>query len=65
MKIDKTAAISYVVERAKEASTWQGVVFILTAAGASIRQDAAAAIGIIGTAVAGVIGAALPNQVGK
>ena len=46
----------YVVNRAKEASTWRGVVMLLTAVGLKITPEMADAIISVGIAVAGLVG---------
>lgn len=52
----------YVVNRAKEASTWRGVVMLLTAVGLKITPEMADAIISVGIAVAGLIGMLLPDS---
>lgn len=56
--------LRYVLGRADETSTWQGVVIILTACGIHIDPMQAQAIGIIGVGVAGLLGALLPDHLG-
>lgn len=46
----------YIVQRAKEPSTWRGLVLILTAAGVPIAPGMSEAIVSIGLALAGLIG---------
>lgn len=50
------STLAYVVDRAREPSSWRGVVWILTALGVSLNQDQSGAIMAAGTAVAGLIG---------
>lgn len=52
----------YVVNRAKEASTWRGVIMLLTAVGLKITPEMADAIISVGIAVAGLIGMLLPDS---
>ena len=52
----------YIIERGKEASTWRGLVFILTAFGVGITPDLAAAILSAGVGVVGLIGALFPDK---
>lgn len=52
----------YVVNRAKEASTWRGVIMLLTAVGLKITPEMADAIISVGIAVAGLMGMLLPDS---
>lgn len=52
----------YVVNRAKEASTWRGVVMLLTAVGLKITPEMADAIIGVGIAVAGAVGVLFPDS---
>ena len=52
----------YVVNRAKEASTWRGIVMLLTAVGLKITPEMADAIISVGIAVAGLVGMLLPDS---
>ena len=52
----------YVVNRAKDASTWRGVVMLLTAVGLKITPEMANAIISVGIAVAGLVGILLPDS---
>jgi hypothetical protein len=51
----------YVVDRLKEASTWRGFVYLLTAFGVTVAPATAEAIIAAGMAIAGVIGAVFPG----
>jgi hypothetical protein len=51
----------YVLARLKEASTWRGFVYLLTALGVTVSPALAEAIIAAGMAVAGVIGVVLPG----
>lgn len=46
----------YMLERAKEPSTWRGVVLLLTAVGVPISPDLIEPIVSVGLAVSGLIG---------
>lgn len=46
----------YILARAKEASTWRGVILLLTAAGVPIAPALADTIVSVGLALAGMIG---------
>ena len=52
----------YVVNRAKEASTWRGVIMLLTAVGMKITPEMADAIISVGIAVAGAVGVLFPDS---
>ena len=52
----------YILERAKEPSTWRGLVLVLTAAGVPLAPGMSEAIISIGLALAGLIGAATPDK---
>ena len=47
---------SYLIDRAKEPSTWRGIVLLLTAAGVPVAPAMSEAIVSVGLAVAGLIG---------
>jgi hypothetical protein len=53
--------IRYILDRLAEASTWRGVVLILTAVGVSLTTEQTEAIVAAGLAIAGSIGAFLPD----
>lgn len=46
----------YILARAKEASTWRGIILLLTAAGVPIAPALADTIVSVGLALAGMIG---------
>ena len=52
----------YVVNRAKEASTWRGAIMLLTALGLNITPEMADAIIGVGIAVAGAVGVLFPDS---
>lgn len=49
---------NYILARLTEASTWRGIVLILTALGVSLSPDQAEAVVTVGLAVAGAAGVA-------
>jgi hypothetical protein len=51
----------YLLARAKEPSTWRGIVLIATAGGATIEPVAQEAIVVGGLFIAGLIGATMPD----
>ena len=53
---------AYLLARAKEPSSWRGLILLLTAAGVPIAPGMAEAIITIGLAVAGAIGVAAPDN---
>lgn len=53
---------SYILDRAREPSTWRGLVLLLTAIGVPIAPVMADAIITAGLAVAGLIGVAVPDK---
>ena len=46
----------YVLDRAKEPSTWRGLVLVVTACGIPVAPELAAAITTAGLGLAGLIG---------
>lgn len=52
----------YLLSRAKEPSTWRGLILILTAVGVPIAPALAESIVAVGLAVAGLIGVATPDK---
>lgn len=52
----------FILARGKEASTWRGIVAIITAAGISLEPGQAEAIVALGLAVIGAIGVFLPDS---
>lgn len=52
----------YILARAKESSTWRGVILILTAIGVPIAPAMADSIVAAGLAVAGLIGTLTPDK---
>jgi len=54
--------MNYIVARLKEASTWRGLVMILTSLGVTINPELVAPIIAVGTGVAGIVGVFLPDK---
>lgn len=52
----------YILERAKEPSSWRGLIYLLTAAGIPIAPALADSIIAVGLAAAGLIGALTPGK---
>jgi hypothetical protein len=52
----KGFSMNYFIERAKEPSTWRGVILLLAAIGVPIAPDLAESIIAVGMALAGLIG---------
>lgn len=48
--------LQFILERGKEASTWRGLVAIVTAAGISLSPELAEALVALGLAVIGILG---------
>lgn len=46
----------YIIERLKEASTWRGLIMIVTSLGIGIHPDLITPIITIGTGLAGAVG---------
>jgi hypothetical protein len=53
---------AYVLERLKEASTWRGIILLLTAVGIPIAPGLSDMIISAGLAIAGLIGAIAPDK---
>lgn len=54
--------MNYIIERLKEASTWRGIVAILTGFGVHLNPDQQGAIVALGLAVIGAVGAFTPDK---
>ena len=52
----------YVLNRLSEASTWRGIVALVTATGISLTPDQSAAITALGLALIGALGAFWPDK---
>lgn len=57
-----TSLQTYLIERAKEASTWRGIVFIATAGGLTLAPAAQETIITGCLFLAGLIGALVPDK---
>ena len=53
---------NYILERAKESSTWRGIILLLTAIGVPIAPAMADMIVSAGLAIAGLLGALTPDR---
>jgi|TARA_R110000868_G_scaffold10561_4_gene51435 hypothetical protein len=52
----------YLLERAKEPSSWRGLLLLLTAIGIPVAPQLADAIIAVGLALAGLVGVATPDR---
>ena len=52
----------YILDRAKESSTWRGFILLLTAIGVPVAPAMADAIVSAGLAIAGLIGVVAPDK---
>lgn len=52
----------YILDRAKEPSSWRGLIYLLTAAGIPIAPELANSIIAVGLALAGLIGTLTPGK---
>lgn len=57
--------MNWLLNQLKEASTWRGLVWLLTVFGMALNPEQAAAITALGMAVAGALGVFLKDQLGK
>jgi hypothetical protein len=48
--------MNYIVNRLSEASTWRGIILILTSVGVGINPEMVAPITSVGVGVAGLVG---------
>ena len=53
---------TYILERIKEASTWRGIILVLTAVGVPVAPAMADSIISVGLAIAGLIGTFSPDK---
>lgn len=65
MKLNLPAAKAYILARLREASTYRGLVLILTALGVKLSPDEGEAITIVGLALNGLLGVALSDTLPK
>jgi hypothetical protein len=61
--MNRARLVAFVVGRLREASTWRGIVLMLTAFGAGIEPRHAEAIVAAGVGLAGLLAVLLPDQV--
>lgn len=54
--------MAYILARLKEASTWRGIVAIVTACGVALSPDQVEAIVATGLALVGILGAFFPDS---
>jgi hypothetical protein len=62
MKLNLPAAKAYILARLREASTYRGLVLILTALGVKLSPDESEAITIVGLALSGLLGVTLTDN---
>jgi len=55
---------AYIIDRLKEASTWRGIIGLLTAAGVTISPEMIEQIVAAGLAVMGIIGMVFKDKAG-
>lgn len=55
----------YLAARARETSTWQALVVLLTLLGVKLSEEEKMAILTTGLIIAGALGAALPDRLGQ
>lgn len=58
----KSAVVRFVVARLKEASTYRGLMLILTGLGVAIRPEVGEAIVACGVSLAGLVGVVMPDS---
>jgi hypothetical protein len=55
--------MTWLMNRLREASTWRGLVWLLTVSGVALRPDQVEAIVLAGMAIAGLLGVFLQDKV--
>ena len=60
-EVTKASLKSYLFARLKEASTYRGIIIVITAFGVSLSQEQSQAILTIGLGIAGLFGALSPD----
>ncbi len=55
--------MNWLLNRLREASTWRGLVWLLTVSGVALRPDQVEAIVLAGMAIAGLLGVFLQDKV--
>ena len=53
---------SYLLARAKEPSSWRGLIFMLTAIGIPVAPQLAEAVVTVGLGLAGLVGVIAPDK---
>lgn len=53
--------MNYVLSRLKEASTWRGIIAVITACGVALSPEQIEAIVATGLALMGIVGAFFPD----
>lgn len=56
---------AYALARGREASTWQGLITLLSACGVMLRPEQQQAILLAGVGLVGLLGALFPNELNK
>ena len=56
---------NYLLSRLREASTWRGIIMLVTAAGIPIAPALADLIITFGLSLTGIVGVLVPDQIGK
>ncbi len=54
--------MNWIINRLREASTWRGLVWLLTVSGVALRPDQVEAIVLAGMAIAGLLGVFLQDK---
>lgn len=58
--------LKYFAEQGRQASTWRGVILVITAiTGTAVSEEKQAAIALVGLAFAGLVGALVPDTLKK
>lgn len=52
----------YLLQRMQEASTWRGIVLLLSVLGAQLKPEQVEAFILVGMALAGIIAVAFPDK---
>jgi hypothetical protein len=55
--------VNWIINRLREASTWRGLVWLLTVSGVALRPDQIEAIVLAGMALAGLIGVFVRDEI--
>jgi hypothetical protein len=60
--MNRQAVMEYIAARAKEPSTWRGLIAMLTAAGVYIKPEAVEVIVTVGLGLGGLVGVAFADS---